>query len=69
MAATATHVEVVKRQIPLAAQAAVTVAERVAPLRTVKMQHIMVRVAAVANGIQIPTVLILPATAAAAIKA
>ena len=40
-----------------------------APLRTAEMQHIMVRVPAVADVMKLPTVLILSATAAAAIKA
>ena len=65
MAETATHREVIRYQIPLAALAAVTVAALAAvwghpAIRKVKMQHIMVRVPAVAEAIQ---------TAAAAIKA
>lgn len=65
MAATATHREVIKYQIPLAAWAAVTVAA----LGTVEMQHIMVRVPAVADIMKMPTVMQRTATAAAAIKA
>ena len=65
MAATATHREVIKWQIPLAALAAVTVAA----LGTVEMQHIMVRVPAVADIMKMPTVMSRSATAAAAIKA
>ena len=61
MAATATHA-VVGCQIPLAALAAVTVAVMgvTALLRTVEveMRHIMVRVPAVANCMQKPTVLL-----------
>lgn len=65
MAEKATHREVIRYQNLLAALAAVTVAAlaavTVAPLtRRVKMQHIMVRVPAVAEAIQ---------TAATAIKA
>lgn len=65
MAATATRGEVIKYQIPLPAWAAVTVAA----LGTVEMQHIMVRVPAVANIINILTVMNRSTTAAAAIKA
>ena len=60
MAATATHVEVIKYQIPVAALAAVTVAA----LGIVEMQHIMVRVPAVAD-----IVTLAGSMAAAAIKA
>ena len=64
MAETATHREVIRYQNPLAALAAVTVAALaavgIAVLGKVEMQHIMVRVPAVATTIQ---------TAAAAIRA
>ena len=71
MAATATHREVIKYHLPLAALAAVTVAAMgaTALLRTVEMQHIMVRVAAVAYILNMPTVVQGKALAAAAIKA
>ena len=51
MAATATQGEVVQYQVPLAALAAFTVAAlaAVGPVETVEMQHIMVRVPAVAD--------------------
>ena len=52
MAATATHGEVIKNHIPLAAVAAVTVADGVAAMGAVTRQHIMVRVPAVANILQ-----------------
>ena len=68
MAATAAHGEVIK-QIPVAARAAVTVAAQVAALGTVKMQHIMVRVAAVADVIKNPTAVQRSTTAATVIKA
>ena len=61
-----------KYQIPLAARAAVTVAAtaaRTVEPGTVEMQHIMVRVPAVANIINILTVMNRSATAAVAIKA
>ena len=70
MAVTATHGEVIKCHLPLAALAAVTVAALgVATLMgTVEMQHITVRVPAVAEVIKIPTVISMTTTAAAAIK-
>ena len=59
MAATATHGEAIKGQIPLAAWAAVTVAALVVTtlMGTVKMQHIMARVPAVADIMKDPTVI------------
>lgn len=65
MAATATRREVIKYQTPLAAWAAVAVAA----LGMVEMQHIMVRVPAVADIMKGTTVIYRSATAAAAIKA
>ena len=71
MAATATHMEVMKCHVPLAALAAVTVAALVVAtlLGTVEMLHIMVRVPVVAAIILMAVVMKRSATPAAAIKA